>query len=190
MSPRPENSEHLDADSFRFKIQEHQLQYEQEKFKRLNENRRGLENKAQINVTISGIFIGAGFSFISNIVGKSITIQLGPTEKICLFMAVFLFICSVILSVITLFTRKTPAPAEETVLDNILKIIPDKNEIEENIKKLRYQSFFDINSAWRKANKSLGQHNDTRGTILFISQCCLASGVIFIGFTCLSLIFR
>jgi hypothetical protein len=94
-----------------------------QEYKELTETWRGLENKAQVSITVAGIFIASTFAYIRDISKTQ------PYEKVFLCLAVVLLIISVILSILVLrLQRVVPPPPGRFVthyvrLDNACHVV-------------------------------------------------------------------
>ena len=158
------------SDSIKTKLLEHWLQSEREQYVRLTENRHDLGNKAQGNVTIAGIFIAVGSAWVKDVIEKNIT--LSCFEKTELVIATMFFLLSVLISVFVLFVRAIPAPREEHLVGQILKL-SESDLTTERLHPLLY----DLSNHWKIVNNDLEVCNDKKSYWLFSAQIFISLGI-------------
>ncbi len=169
-------------DSIKTKLLEYWLQSEQGKHVRLTENRRAVENKAQGNIAIAGIFIAVSFTWIKDVVEKSIT--LNCFEAMGLVMATTLFLLSVLVSVFVLFIESIPVPSDDALVEQIL----DRGD--KGLSNGLHPLLSDLSRHLKDVNDRLEKFNKKKSYWLFIAQVFLSLGICLIALIAIALVIQ
>jgi hypothetical protein len=167
------------SDSIKTKLLENWLKSGREKYTRLTENRRAIGNKAQGNITISGIFIAINFTWLKDISMAKITI--GCFETLGLVIATILFLLSVLVSVFVLFIETIPMPREDDIIGEILK---QNDDLTNRLHPLLY----DLSEHLKIVNDDFEICNKKKSYLLFCAQAFLSIGICTIALIAISLI--
>jgi hypothetical protein len=144
-------------------------------YDKLTETWRSLENKAQGNVAIAGIFLAGAFAFIREI-GKGSHLY----EKLILSFTITSLVIGVILSVLTLRIRLVAFPP---VGENVHRLVRDLLRINDAAELLsRMPLFFNDRIAeWRIVNKAVSDANRSKARHLWRAQLFLLAAILMIA---------
>jgi hypothetical protein len=147
--------------------------YERE-YKELSETWRHIDDKAQANVTIVGIFLGATFIFVQASLVKDTT-PLSLTMNKLLFLAIILLVGSAVFSIIALKVKKvimgpTGQHLAELVNDLLQEAVPSSKRIDNFLR--------DQTQLWATANTDIQKKNTTKACLLFIGQILLIFSIV------------
>lgn len=149
-------------------------------YKELADAWRNLETKAQGNIAISGIFIGAVFAYT-----QKTNPSFQQNEQILLGVAAFLLVVSVIFSIIALKIRTVPVPplggfVDKLVID-LLEHVKDKDEADlaTRIPGFCYDQVIEWRAVEVKVIESINlKARSLKGAQIFLTVAILTVGVL------------
>ena len=137
-----------------------------EEYRELNDTWKYLDNKAQGNIAVSGIFLAGVFAFV-----RALSATSALYEKEFLTGAVITLLLSVACAILVLRIRKfRGAPLGDT----LNRLIQDLLGSKETGSTERFDNFLqDQVKMWSRVNKQLHSVNQSKATYLFWSQVFL-----------------
>lgn len=181
------------SDSIKTNLLDRYLNGNQERYKRLTENRLAIANKAQVNIAISGVFVGIIFNSIKGILDANVLYQCQINS---LVDAMYLFSVSMLISIgVVLRVDNIPASNDFMIIkEELLEFKKTwaccffKKNKDYSVKDLN-KLISKLNENWRVVNEDLEKFNKTKSDWLYLAQVLLALGIITITLFETSLIF-
>jgi hypothetical protein len=148
----------------------------QDEYKDINENWRSIETKAQGAVAIAGIFAAGAFAFTRELMANA-----SASQKWMHILTMVFLISSVVLSICSLFVRRTSAAPLGESMENLIRDIL-LSEIPEAELPVRLSNFQKQQSArWKTINQELTLANTRKGLLLLTAQCLLVLAIVTVG---------
>lgn len=147
-------------------------------YKELADTWRNLETKAQGNIAVSGIFIGAVFAYI-----QKVNPQPQQNEKVLLGIAAFFLVVSVVLSLIALRIRTVPAPPlggyVDRLVTDLIKCAKDEADLVTRIPDFCYDQIDGWRDVENKVVKSIGlKARSLKGAQVSLTVAILTVGLL------------
>lgn len=151
-------------------------------YEELSQNWRHIDNKAQSNITISGIFIAAIFAFI-----KDLSSSFELWQKIVLVADMLALIASVSFSLVALLVRKVQAAPLGEVYSQIVTDLLNVDDFDSDENQRCFIN--DMIKIWHKTNRETYDVYSKKARYLAYSQYILIVAIILVVILSISRIF-
>jgi hypothetical protein len=161
------------------------IRSQKERNARLMNSISSFTTKAQINITISGLFVATIFGLVKDY--DVINLRLKWFGAIFLVMSVAFFMLSVTLSVLLLFVGKIPVPNDYDLLRDVVSgVVVEGDDPEEII----ISSYDTLCKKWDIVNDKLSSYVERKASKVFISQLMLVFGVLVMAIYVIGLLLK
>ena len=140
---------------------------------------RSLENKAQGNIAVAGIFVAGSLAYLT----KS-DVKLYPHEVIFLLAAVVCLIVSVVLSILTIKTQEITPPPLGSFVNHFTRVLLGMDPI--CFKGFLATFYADHANQWIKVIAELRESNETKAQLLWRAQEFLIAAILAVAALSLS----